>query len=111
MRNRISAFSAIALAAMLLPIALSGCSHPRYYAYYPPPSAATYTSVAREGFHDGADAARRDISAGKRPDPDRHPRFRNPPVPPPAWEDYRHEFRDGYRQVFENGGAPPPHAY
>jgi len=111
MRNRLPALSALALSATLLPIALSGCSHPRYDAYYGPPPPSAYTDIARQGFHDGSDAARRDIADGRRPDADRHPRFRNPPVPPPAWDDYRHGFRDGYHQVFEHGGSPPPRAY
>jgi hypothetical protein len=97
----------LALAALLLPIALTACSHPQPVAYYPPPPPATWTEIARQGFHDGVEAARRDIAAGRSPNAERHPRFRNPPVPPPAFEDYRHGFRDGYRGVFEHGGPPP----
>jgi hypothetical protein len=29
-------------------------------------------------------------------------------VPPPAFEDYRHGFREGYQGVFRNGPPPPP---
>ena len=88
--------SLIALPA--LTIALVGCSHPRP-AYYPPPP--EQSEVARHGFHDGVDAARRDMSRGMRPDADRHPRFRNPPVPyGPAAEEYRESFRRGYRSTY-----------
>jgi hypothetical protein len=97
----------LALAALLLPIALTACSHPQPVAYYPPPPPAAWTEIARQGFHDGVEAARRDIAAGRAPNAERHPRFRNPPVPPLAFEDYRHGFRDGYRGVFEHGGPPP----
>ena len=96
-----------AFAALLLPMALAACSHPQPVAYYPPPPPAAWTDIARHGFHDGVEAGRRDIAAGRAPDAERHPRFRNPPVPPPAFEDYRHGFREGYQQVFRHG-APGP---
>jgi hypothetical protein len=38
---------------------------------------------------------------------DRHKRFRNPPVPPPAFEDYRVGFRRGY-DAFISHMSPPP---
>jgi hypothetical protein len=93
------------LAALMLPLAFVGCSHPA--PYYPPPPPAAYTEIARQGFHDGVEAANHDIRAGRPPDFARHPRFRRPPVPPPAWEDYRHGFRDGYEQVAHQGPPPP----
>lgn len=93
---------ALALAVVALPLAIAGCSHrDNYYAAPPPPA---YTEIAQRGFHDGFDAARRDIARGLAPDVDRHPRFRKPPVPPPAFEDYRHGFREGYQRAFH--GAP-----
>lgn len=85
------------LAALMLPLALAGCSRPA--PYYPPPPPPAYSEIARQGFHDGVEAANRDIRAGRPPDFARHPRFRKPPVPPPAWEEYRHAFREGYGQV------------
>ena len=101
--------SLLALSALLLPLALAGCSHPRPVAYYPPPHPpSAFTEIARQGFHDGADAARRDLATGRAPDVARHPRFRKPPVPPPAFEDYRHGFRDGYDTVLQRRGAPGP---
>jgi hypothetical protein len=92
----------LALAALAVPIVLAGCSHPRpVVAYAPPPP--EYTEIAQHGFHDGFEAARRDIAEGKPPSIDRHPRFRNPPVPPPAFEDYRRGFRNGYERALHSG--------
>jgi hypothetical protein len=83
----------LCLALIFLPVALTGCSH-RTEVYGPPPPA--YSQAARHGYNDGVAAAQRDLRNGLRPDADRHPRFRNPPVPGPLTEDYRHGFRDGY---------------
>jgi hypothetical protein len=97
----------IAPAALLLPLAVAGCSHPQpvYVAPEPPPP-AVFSAIAQQAFHDGYDAGRRDIQSGKPHDVNRHPRFRNPPVAPEAAEDYRHGFREGYNAAFH--GAPPP---
>jgi hypothetical protein len=97
----------IAPAALLLPLALAGCSHPQpvYVAPEPPPP-AVFSAIAQQAFHDGYDAGRRDMQAGRAYDLNRHPRFRNPPVAPEAAEDYRHGFREGYNAAFH--GAPPP---
>jgi hypothetical protein len=100
--------NALHLAVLLVPLILLACSQPRPVAYYPPPPPPAFTQVARQGFRDGAAAARRDIRAGLPPDVGRHPRFRNPPVPPPALEDYRHGFREGYDRVIHPGPPPPP---
>ena len=72
----------------------------------PPPPA--YSQAAEQGHHDGIEAARRDIANGAPPDPNRHPRFRNPPVPPPLMDDYRHAFGNGYEEVYRHG---PPRGY
>lgn len=93
----------LVLSALLLPIALTACSHPQPVAYYPPPPSPAWTEIAHQGFHDGVEAARHDIANGKYPDVERHPRFRKPPVPPPAFEDYRQGFRDGYQKVLQHG--------
>lgn len=87
-----------------LPLILVGCSHPR--PEYPPPPA--YSAVAQQGYHDGVRAAQRDIHDGLRPDVDRHPRFRNPPVAGPLRDDYRNGFREGYRAVYRGGPGPGP---
>jgi hypothetical protein len=96
----------IAPAALFLPLALAGCTHPQpVYVGPEPPPPAVFSSIAQQAFHDGYDAGRRDIASGKPYGLNRHPRFRNPPVAPPAGGDYRHGFRDGYNAAFH--GAPP----
>lgn len=91
-----------ALPLFLLPVFLlpmAGCGHPAPY-YAPPPPGA----IARDAYSAGVAAAQRDISRGLPPDVNRHPRFRNPPVPTgQPISIYRHNFRRGYRSVY-NGG-------
>jgi hypothetical protein len=96
----------IALATLLLPISLAGCSHPQPVVVYAPPPPLEFNEIARQGFHDGFEAARRDVERNVPPGVEKHPRFRNPPVPPPAWEDYRHGFREGYQAFLRR--TPPP---
>jgi hypothetical protein len=93
----------ISLGALLLPISLAGCTSRTVVVYSAPPPPAAYSEVSREGYNDGVAAAQRDISEGKPPSVDRHPRFRNPPVAPPLFEDYRHAFGEGYNQVIRHG--------
>jgi hypothetical protein len=88
------------IGALFVAITLAGCSHQARY--YPPPPPA-YSAIAQQGFHDGLQAARRDMRHGLPPDPARHARFRRPPVPPPAMEDYRQGFRGGYEDFFHHG--------
>lgn len=95
----------IVLAALMSPLALAGCSQHHYYAYAPP-SAAAVNEIDQRGYHDGFEAARRDVAQQRPPNMRRHPNFRNPPVPPPAFEDYRHAFRSGYDAFLHNGPAP-----
>lgn len=90
-------------ALAFVPLALAGCAHREVVVYNPPPA---YSAAAQQGYHDGVAAARRDVSNGLGPDAGRHPRFRNPPVPPPLQEDYRHGFREGYQAVFHGGPGP-----
>jgi len=94
------------LFALSVPIALAGCSHPTYMAYQPPPPPRLYNDIAQRGFHDGFDAARHDIQSGRPPNLEAHSKFRNPPVPPPASEDYREGFREGYHRAMHQ--VPPP---
>ena len=102
----------IVLAALLLPLALAGCAHHTTVVYAaPPPPPAEFSPAAQQGYNEGVDAARRDINHGLPPDINRHPRFRRPPVPPPAMEDYRRGFRAGYDQSFRNGPPPPGAGY
>lgn len=84
---------------------LAGCAHPQpmYVSPLPPPAAAF-----EQGVHDGFEAARHDVATGRPPNFAHHPRFRNPPVPPPAVPDYRRGFRQGYDQFLHQGAPPPP---
>lgn len=94
----------LALATVpLLALTISGCAHnPPPPPYYPPPPA----QIAQQGFNTGVEAARRDLANGLPPDVQRHPRFRNPPVPPgEPIEDYRQGFRRGYRETYRNATA------
>jgi hypothetical protein len=84
---------------LFLPLALAGCAH-REVVYAPP---GAYSEAAQQGYRQGVHAAQNDVRSGLRPDVDRHPRFRNPPVPPPLRDDYRHGFREGYQAVFHGG--------
>ena len=94
---------------LALPLALAGCAHPPP-PYYPPPPPPAASSAAQQGFHDGFDAARRDIADNRPPRFDHHPRFRNPPVPPPLFNEYRQGFRDGYNSALHPAPPPPPGA-
>jgi hypothetical protein len=101
----------IVLAALASPLALAGCSHnSNYYAYGTPPP-AVMNDVAQRGYHDGFEAARRDVAQQRRPDMQHHANFRNPPVPRPAFEDYRHAFRSGYDAFLHNGRPEAPYGY
>ena len=99
---RVAALPLIAFAFLL-----AGCGHPRpvYYAP-PPPPLPSPNAVSQGGYHDGFEAARHDVAAGQPPSFDHHPRFRNPPVPPPASGEYRAAFRQGYEHFLHPG--PPP---
>ena len=90
------------LAALFLSLFLAGCSHPQPVVVEAPPP-PDFSAIAQQGYHDGFAAARRDVNQGKPPDLEQHPRFRNPPVPPPAFEDYRLGFRRGYNAFLHRG--------
>ena len=97
-----------ALSLFASALLLAGCSHPRPVYYAPPPPMPSSSAVYQQGAHDGFEAARRDVADGRPPVFDHHPRFRNPPVPPPAVDEYRHAFRDGYERFLHPGPPPPP---
>jgi hypothetical protein len=99
----------IVLAVLASPLALAGCSHRTYYSYAPPP--AVMDDVAQRGYHDGFEAARRDVAQRRPPEMRNHQNFRNPPVPGPAVNDYRHAFRSGYDAFLHNGAPPRPSEY
>ncbi len=92
-------------------LGVTGCSHPQSVAYFPPPPPpppVTEATVYAQGRQDGFEAARHDVATGQPPTLEHHPRFRQPPVPPPAWEDYRRAFRAGYGEFLHGGGGAPP---
>jgi hypothetical protein len=94
----------IVIPVLLLPFALAGCSHKTVVVYAPPPPPQALDEFAQRGYNDGFAAAQRDVSDGRPPALERHPRFRNPPVPASAFEDYRHGFRAGYNAFLHQGG-------
>jgi hypothetical protein len=101
----------LVMAALLLPLFVAGCGHPRPVVYAPPPPPVDFTEIARQGYHDGFEAARRDVARNVPPGVEKHPKFRNPPVPPPAVEDYRRGFREGYGAFLHRTPPPPPPGY
>ncbi len=84
---------------------LAGCSHPQPVVYAPPPPVLDYQAIQQQGYHDGFEAAHHDIETGQPPVFNHHPRWRNPPVPPPGFEAYRRGFREGYNRFLHPG--PP----
>ena len=59
-----------------------------------------FRDIQRRGFHDGIEAARRDIAEQRPNDLDKKREFREPPVPPEAREEYREGFHRGYDMAF-----------
>ena len=53
--------------------------------------------VARRGFHDGIEGARKDADNHRRPDVNNRDEYRHPDVPGPARRTYRQAFRRGYQ--------------
>jgi hypothetical protein len=100
----------LCLSAFLAASLLAGCSHPQpvYAPPPPPPPQLNYQAIEQQGMHDGFEAARHDVASGRPPAFDHHPRYRNPPVPPPAFPSYRQGFRRGYEQFLHQGPPPPP---
>ena len=56
-----------AISALAIPFALAGCTHTQTVVYTPPPPPAELSPAAQQGYHDGIDAARRDIARSRRP--------------------------------------------
>jgi hypothetical protein len=54
------------------------------------------SDAERQGYREGAEAARRDFQMQRRPDPDDRDEFRNPRVPPELVGEYREGFMRGY---------------
>ncbi|HEY1987759.1 MAG TPA: hypothetical protein VGG85_20265 [Terracidiphilus sp.] len=62
-----------------------------------PPS--EYRDAQRRGFHDGVEAARRDMAEHRHKDADDHEMYRHPQVERGLREDYRNAFREGYSRA------------
>ena len=54
------------------------------------------SDAERQGFREGAEAARSDNQFQRRPDPDEHEAYRSPRVPPQLVDEYREGFMRGY---------------
>lgn len=61
-----------------------------------PPS--DYDDIARRGFHDGIEGARKDYGNHRQPDVENRDEYRHPDLPRDEWEDYREGFRRGYQR-------------
>jgi hypothetical protein len=88
----------LCLSALLGAALLAGCTHPQPVYGPPPPPSLNYQAIEQQGDHDGFEAARHDVETNQPPVFDHHPRYRNPPVPPPGWAAYRKGFRVGYER-------------
>ena len=100
----------LCFAPLLFGLMLAGCAQPQPV-YAPPPPPLNYQAIEQQGQHDGFEAAHNDIATGRPPSFDHHPRFRNPPVPPPGIAAYRQGFRRGYEQFLHTPPPPPPQGY
>lgn len=60
-----------------------------------------FTEMQRRGFHDGIEGARKDYGNSRRPDPNNRDEYRNPDVP----DQFRHEYREGFRRGYEMAAA------
>jgi len=58
--------------------------------------------VARHGYHDGVEGARKDYGNHRRPDVNNRDEFRHPPVPGRDREAYRRGFERGYHAGVEH---------
>ena len=95
--------------ALVLGLALSGGTAVAVHAQGPPPGAwapdepqGSWSQAWHSGFHDGIEAARHDVDAGRPPDPDRHENFRHPDLPRDQRSDFREGFRRGYHMFYDH---------
>jgi hypothetical protein len=69
-----------------------------------------YSDAQRRGFHEGVEAARRDVQEGRRVDADDHEAYRHPQVEQGQRQEFREGFREGYHRAIEHmkndGGNP-----
>ena len=67
------------------------------------------SDIARRGFHDGIEGARKDFDNHRPPNVNNRDEFRHPDVPGEVRRDYRQAFRRGYQVGVDhiyNGGGP-----
>ncbi len=57
------------------------------------------SDIARRGFHDGIEGARRDFENHRPPNVENRDEYRHPDVP----HDVRHEYRDAFRRGYDTG--------
>ncbi len=65
-----------------------------------PPS--EFNDARRQGFHEGIEAARRDMESHRRKDADDHEAYKHPRVERELRADYREGFRRGYEQAMHH---------
>jgi hypothetical protein len=70
-----------------------------------------YQEVARRGFHDGVEGARKDAENHRPPNVNNRDEYRHPNVPGRDRRDYRNGFRRGYQVGVEHlmRGGPRPY--
>lgn len=61
-----------------------------------------WSDAWHHGFHEGAEAARRDLRENRRTDMDDHDQYRHPNVPREMRRDFREGFARGYHMVMEH---------
>jgi hypothetical protein len=102
----------------VVPMAGAGQQGQPGYGWDAPPQ--ELNDIQRHGFHDGMDAARRDVETQRRADADDHEQFRHPRLPPEQADAYRDGFRRGYNRAMshlmgeghpEYGQPGPPQQY
>lgn len=67
--------------------------------------------VLRQGYRDGIEGARKDVENHRRPDVNNRDEFRHPHVGRGERHDYRQGFREGYQNAMAHmaGGGPRPY--
>ena len=92
--------SAGALKAHATPPAPSAAQYQDRDRWDTPP--ADYRDAQQRGFHEGVEAARKDVSEHRHADADDHEMYKHPPVEGEARKDFREGFREGYRRAMDH---------
>ena len=66
------------------------------------------SDAQRRGYQEGVEDGRRDFNQRRRPDPDDHREYQNPPVPPQVADEYREGYMRGYEVAFSQLGGERP---